>query len=355
VGTLAGGIAHDVNNQLTAIHGQIELGMEKLSEEHPVQRNLRAAAEATRRCGETTKALLAFSRPSNPELKALDLNSAVQEAMLLLERVIDRRIHLDSVLEESLPPIMGDKVQLEQVLMNLVVNGRDALPAGGTIQVVTELRRGEVVLEVRDNGVGMTPEVKSRILEPFFTTKELGKGTGLGLSMVHGIVVAHGGRMEVDSEWGRGSTFRLFFRPAAGALAEHAQIRTSHVAHFHGAHILVVEDEQTIRLTVAEVLEARGANVVMAQDGLEGLERLQQGTFDLVLSDQLMPRMTGVELLARIRENWPRLPVILASGRGLEGFEAELGKDPALRLLPKPFPLAKLLSLVSECLSLPRG
>ncbi len=355
VGTLAGGIAHDVNNQLTAIHGQIELGMEKLGEDHSVQRNLRAAAEATRRCGETTKALLAFSRPSNPELKALDLNGAVQEAMLLLERVIDRRIHLDSVLEESLPPIMGDKVQLEQVLMNLVVNGRDALPAGGTIQVVTELRRGEVVLEVRDNGVGMTPDVRSRIFEPFFTTKDLGKGTGLGLSMVHGIVAAHGGRMEVDSEWGRGSTFRIFFRPAEGALAEHAQIPTSHVAHFHGAHILVVEDEQTIRLTVAEVLEARGAKVVVAQDGLEGWERLQSETFDMVLSDQLMPRMTGVELLARIRETWPRLPVILASGRGLEGFETELGKDQALRLLPKPFPLSKLLSLVSECLSLPRA
>jgi signal transduction histidine kinase len=351
VGTLAGGIAHDVNNQLTAIHGQIELGLEKIGEAHAAERNLQAAAEATRRCGETTKALLAFSRPSNPELKPLDLNAAVREGMLLLERVIDRRIHLEANLGEGLLPVLGDQVQVEQVLVNLVVNARDALPAGGTIQVATGFARGEIMLEVRDNGVGMTPDVKARIFEPFFTTKEMGKGTGLGLSMVHGIVAAHGGHLEVESEWGRGTTVRVMLRPAAGALAEQAQARTAQVARFEGARILIVEDEQSIRGTMAELLEVRGARVVTAVDGMEGWERLQQESFDLVLSDQLMPRMTGLELLARIREVWPTLPVILASGRGLEGLESELTRDANLRLLPKPFPLARLMALVAEGLN----
>lgn len=349
VGTLAGGIAHDVNNQLTAILGQVDLGLEHLEDGHAARRHLARAGEAARRCAETTRALLAFSRPTVAEQRPLDLNAVVEEALHLLRKVVGAQVQLDTDLAEGLPPVQGNPIQLEQVLVNLVVNARDALPAGGIVQIRTRPSPdGRVDLEVQDNGVGMTPEVKARIFEPFFTTKGPGEGTGLGLAMVRGIVVAHGGDLSVDSAWGEGTTFRIRLnRAAASALAPKPE-RPERPVRLEGLRILVAEDEAVIRATVAEALEARGARVVEASGGEDAWSRLLDGGFDGVVTDHLMPGCTGLELLGRIRARDRHLPVILASGRGLEGLEAELAADPYLRFLPKPFSLARLLRTLDD-------
>lgn len=344
VGTLAGGIAHDVNNQLTAILGQVDLGLEHMEDGHPARRHLARAGEAAQRCAETTRALLAFSRPTSAEQHPLDLNGVVEEALHLLRKVVGAQVHLDTDLAEGLPPVQGDPIQLEQVLFNLVVNARDALPAGGTVQIRTRLAPdGRVGLEVQDNGVGMTPEVQARIFEPFFTTKGPGEGTGLGLAMVRGIVLAHGGDLSVDSTWGKGATFRILLsRALAPAPASQAE-RLERPVHLEGLRILVAEDEAALRATVAEALEARGVRVVEASGGEDAWARILEGGFDAVVADHLMPGCTGLELLGRIRARDRHLPVILASGRGLEGLDGELATDPYLRFLPKPFSLARLL------------
>lgn len=349
VGTLAGGIAHDVNNQLTAILGQVDLGLEHLEDGHTARRHLARAGEAARRCAETTRALLAFSRPTVAEQRPLDLNAVVEEALHLLRKVVGALVQLDTDLSEGLPAVQGDPIQLEQVLVNLVVNARDALPVGGTVLIRTRLAPdGRVDLEVQDNGVGMPPEVQARIFEPFFTTKGPGEGTGLGLAMVRGIVVAHGGEVSVDSTWGQGTTFRIRLnRAAASPLAPRAE-RSERPVRLEGLRILVAEDEAVIRATVAEALEARGARIVEASSGEDAWARFLEGGFDAVVTDHLMPGCTGLELLGRIRARDAHLPVVLASGRGLEGLEAELATDPYLRFLPKPFSLARLLRTLDD-------
>jgi len=358
VGTLAGGIAHDVNNQLTAILGQVDLGLDHLDDAHPARRHLSRAGEAARRCAETTRALLAFSRPTTTEQKPTDLNAVVEETLHLLRKVVGARVQLDTDLAEGLPAVLGDPIQLEQVLVNLVVNARDALPAGGVVQIRTRPLESGVELQVQDNGIGMTPDVKARIFEPFFTTKGPGEGTGLGLAMVRGIVLAHGGDLTVDSAWGQGTTFRIRLNPAKGAARASAPERPERPLRLEGLRILVAEDEAGIRATVAEALEARGARVVEASSGEDAWFRIQEGGFDAVVTDHLMPGCTGLELLGRIRARDRHLPVILASGRGLEGLEAELAADPYLRFLPKPFSLARLLRTLDDlgaCPSIGRG
>ena len=352
VGTLAGGIAHDVNNQLTAILGQITLGRERLANGLDPDRNLQRAEEATRRCAETTRALLTFSRPATSEHLALDLNAVVSEAAILLKRGLGPAIQLEVDLSPNLPPVMGDPVQLEQVLMNLGMNARDALSKGGCLRLGTApLGPGEVLMWVEDNGEGMLPDVQSRIFEPFFTTKPEGKGSGLGLSMVHGIAKAHGASLEVDSEWGRGTIIRLRLPVAATPGPQPSQTPVPLKGLWlTGRRILVVEDEPTIRQTVTTILEEAGATCLGAADGESGWAAWGKGAWDLVFSDHLMPRLTGLELLGRIRQGGAKTPVILASGQGLEELGEQLTQDGNLRLLPKPFHLHALLLTIQELL-----
>lgn len=354
VGTLAGGIAHDVNNQLMAVLGQLDLGSEQLGAGHPARRHLDRATEAARRCAETTRALLAFSRPSKPNLVPLDINTVIQETLTLMGKVVGVQIQLRGDLGLGLPAVLGDPVQLEQVLVNLVINARDAMPGGGTLEVGSALRGDRVEVTVRDEGSGMSPEVQARMFDPFYTTKAPGAGTGLGLPMVLGIVQAHGGEIEVDSRLGVGTCFRVLLPIGGppGALPTGTEIR-SHSPRLTGLRLLLVEDEPIIRNTLGEALRRWGADVAEAGNGDAAWERLRAEGFDVIISDHLMPGCTGLELLERLRGQGRTLPLILVSGYGLDGMEARLAADPNLRVLPKPFQLARLAEVIQELQSGP--
>ncbi|HEX9011098.1 MAG TPA: ATP-binding protein, partial [Holophagaceae bacterium] len=353
VGTLAGGIAHDVNNQLAAILGQLHLCRELLPEGHSVMDRLDRAEEATRRCAQTTKALLSFSHQSRPELKRLDLNALVGETGDILDRLLGGRIRLALEMAPDLPWVQGDGVQLEQVLMNLAVNARDAMPEGGTLTLRTRQNpAGEVCLEVQDTGPGIPDTALPHIFEPFFTTKELGKGTGLGLAMVFGIVKAHQGRIQAENPPEGGARFRITL-PPAGRPHDSGPIRKAGLraeTRLVGVRVLVVEDEALLRDMLADALTLARAQVTPVQDGAVAWRAWQAGAFDLVLSDHRMPDCTGYELLQRIRAAGSDVPFILVSGQGLEAVEKELAQDPRTRLLPKPFEMPRLLALMATML-----
>jgi signal transduction histidine kinase len=354
VGTLAGGIAHDVNNQLAAILGQLHLCREILPASHPVLGRIQRAEEATLRCAQTTKALLSFSHQSRPELRRIDLNAHVKETAAIVDRLLGGRIRLTLSLSETLPPIAGDPVQLEQVVMNLAVNARDAMPEGGSLNLRTYLQAdGQVGLEVQDSGPGIPEAILPHIFEPFITTKELGKGTGLGLAMVFGILKAHHGKIVADNPPDGGARFRISLPPADAGLWSGPAPRTEALAaggRLAGRRVLVVEDEVTLRDLLADALTLARAQVTAAPDGAVAWRAWQAGSFDLVLSDHRMPDCTGLELLGRIRSSGSEVPFILVSGQGLEGAEEQLSRDPGVRLLPKPFEIPRLMALMEELL-----
>jgi signal transduction histidine kinase/CheY-like chemotaxis protein len=352
LGTLSGGIAHDVNNQLGAVLGQLELAEEGLPPDHPSRSRLLRAKDAVQRCAKTTRALLTFSHQNQPELRPLDLNTLVRDTASLLDRVLGGLVMVELQLQPSVPPVLGEPVQLEQVLMNLAINARDAMPEGGTLTLRTSVvHNGWIRLEVSDTGKGIPQDLIPHIFEPFFTTKAVGKGTGLGLAMVFGIVRSHKGRITVMSEPGKGTTFTVDMPSADLAAAEPSGAHSAiHVGEgsLAGLRILVIDDEIDLRETLADALTVARAQVATAADGDEAWALFSQTTFDMVLSDQRMPRLTGIELYRRIRVQNARLPFILSSGQDLDGFRAETEGDPHFRLLPKPFSVARLLELADE-------
>ncbi|WP_243295474.1 ATP-binding protein [Geothrix mesophila] len=354
VGTLAGGIAHDVNNQLAAILGQLHLSRELLPEGHPVINRILRAEEATKRCAQTTKALLSFSHQSRPELKPLDLNALIRDTAALMERLLGGLIRLHLALDPGLPRVEGDSVQLEQVLMNLVVNARDAMPAGGSLTLRTFLgEEGQVCMEVQDTGTGIPDHLLPHIFEPFVTTKDSTKGTGLGLAMVFGIVRAHQGQVWAENAPGGGACFRMCLPPVPTDAPQEAPVPADPAGApgtLAGRRILVAEDEALLRDMLADALTLARAQVTATPDGSVAWQAWQTGRFDLVLSDHRMPDCTGLELLERIRATGSTVPFILVSGQGLEGMEAKLAKVPRVRLLPKPFELSRLLGLMAEML-----
>jgi signal transduction histidine kinase len=360
VGTLAGGIAHDVNNQLAAILGQLHLGREMLPEGHPVLGRILRAEEATRRCAQTTKALLSFSHQSSPELRRLDLNVLVQDTAAMLEHLLGGRIRLFLSLDPDLRSIAGDAVQLEQVIMNLGVNARDAMPKGGSLWLSTARSAdGRAILEVLDSGTGIPEAVMPRLFEPFVTTKEPGKGTGLGLAMVFSIIRAHHGEIRADNPPEGGARFRITLPLAAAEpMPERPVVSTLQAAPpgLAGRRILLAEDEPMLREMMADALTMARMQVTAAPDGVLAWRAWQQSAgFDLVISDQRMPDCTGMELLDLIRGSGSQVPFILVSGQGLEGLESVLQRDPQVRLLPKPFELPKLLPIMLELLSPRQG
>jgi signal transduction histidine kinase len=362
IGQLAGGIAHDFNNLLTAILGYSELMRDRVAEDPELLSDLEEIHKAGERARSLTAQLLAFSRKQILEPQVLDLNRVVAEAERMLSRVIGEHIQLETVLDPNLLRVEADTGQLHQVLMNLAVNARDAMPRGGTLRIVTSNTTmpagttegppvAAVSLAVTDTGCGMAPDVQARIFEPFFTTKAPGKGTGLGLAMVFGVVAQSGGRIEVASEPAVGTTFTVYL-PTADATAKSAPSSEPPRVLKGCETVLVVEDERAIRDLVRKVLTGYGYTVLEAADGFTALSvaETHPGPIHLLLSDIVMPRISGPDLAQRVVADRSDLRVLYMSG-----FASGLGTgfgalSPAVALLHKPFTAERLARKVRECL-----
>jgi predicted ATPase/signal transduction histidine kinase/ActR/RegA family two-component response regulator len=353
VGQLAGGIAHDFNNLLTGILGYSLLALERLPEDSRVRRDIEEIQNAGERAAALTRQLLAFSRRQVLNPRPLDLNSVVQNMEGLLRRLIDEDVHLVTVCAPNLHIVRADQGQIEQVLMNLAVNARDAMPRGGTLTIETKnrerderhvngqvtVRAGSYVLfEVSDTGEGMNEETKSRMFEPFFTTKEQGKGTGLGLSMVYGIVQQSGGHIEVESEIGRGTSFQIYLPAVAGPADPLSKVKAGTPIARGTETILLVEDEALVRNFTRELLTALGYRVLLATDGFEALrvQAQERCTFDLLITDVLMPHMNGPQLAKRLQQVLPDMGILFLSGYTADAALRQ-GLHVEAAFLQKPF------------------
>ena len=366
IGRLAGGVAHDLNNALTAIAGYTELALTVLAEDHPAYTDVQEVRRAADRAASVTRQLLAFSRKQLLEPRLFDLNETIGSLARMLERLLGEDITLQTELGTALPPIHADPGQIEQAVINLAVNARDAMPKGGRILLATSveyvsqtLARAHdsmppgmyVMLRVVDTGHGMPPEMQDHIFEPFYTTKPVGKGTGLGLSMVWGTVKQSGGFIFVESEIDRGTTFHLYFpvaaarsRPASGGQRDASASRGE-------TTLLVVEDEDTVRALVTAALGREGYRVLQAASAHEAQEvAATAGTIDLLLTDATMPGTSGLDLARALVVERPLLPVIIMSGYA-EEMLTPIGFPGPVSVLKKPFTASELRQRIREALS----
>ncbi len=369
VGQLAGGVAHDFNNVLTAIIGFSDLLLLKHKPGDPSFSDIMSIKQSANRAAGLTRQLLAFSRRQTLRPQILEVPGHLDDLTVLLKRLIGEQIALKVDHGQGIWPVKADLVQLEQVVVNLVVNARDAMPDGGTITLRTgNVSAAEaaayaytgmpaadyVLIEVVDTGTGMPPEILEKIFEPFFSTKELGKGTGLGLSTFYGIIKQTGGFIYPESEVGKGTTFRIFLPrhvPAEGEAP--AKVAAAAVKDLTGhERILLVEDEDSVRSFSARALRTTGYEVFEAASGEEALEVLEDEDhqIDLMISDVVMPEMDGPALLARVRERLPGLKVIFVSGYAEESVRQDIADDQSVEFLPKPYSLDQINSKVKEVL-----
>jgi signal transduction histidine kinase len=367
IGRLAGGVAHDFNNLLTIIRGHSDLLADRPGADDSQKRSAEQIQKASNRAVAMTRQLLAFSRMQVLQPSVLDLNAVISEMGKMLPRLIGEHIEYTFMPEPKLATVKADPGQIEQVLMNLAVNARDAMPDGGKLLVRTAnvslsaveaakrpaMGPGEYVLvSVYDTGEGMTEETKARIFEPFFTTKEVGKGTGLGLATVYGIVKQSGGFIWVESAPGKGATFDIYF-PQASGKATDITTEPAKRAESHGTEtILLVEDEPGVRELAGQFLRGNGYSVLEAPDGVKALEVAAQhsGPIHLLLSDMVMPRMGGQELVERLRSTRTGMKFVLMSGYSeYNGAEYRQADSLFLRL-GKPFSMASLVGKVREAL-----
>jgi len=365
VGRLAGGVAHDFNNLLTVIAGYSELQLRSTAKTDPAHEQAEQIRAATVRAASLTRQLLAFSRQQVLQPKVVDLNGVVAEMDKMLRRIIGEHIEITTNLASDLGATEVDPGQIEQVLVNLVVNARDAMPQGGNLTIETTnvqltesysmdhvyVKPGRYVrLAVSDTGVGMDPQTRARLFEPFFTTKELGRGTGLGLATVYGIVKQSGGHAEVYSEPGRGTTFKIYFplvnRPVTVSLPH-----VSPTSSGGTETILLVEDEQALRDMVTKVLTSRGYRVIPAASAEEAEQiSSSNSTIDLLLTDVVMPRVSGTELGTRIAKRYPRIKVLYMSGYTANSMQPGQVNDLGHSFLEKPFTPQALAEKVREVL-----
>jgi CheY-like chemotaxis protein len=367
IGRLSGGVAHDFNNLLTVINGYGDLALEKAEGNSPLWNYLQEIRKAGQRAAALTQQLLAFSRKQLLQPVVLDLNAVMRDTELMLRRIIGEDVHLVTHLEASLGAIRADPGQIHQALMNLVINARDAMPGGGTLTVETRnvdlgeefarLHRGMkpgryILLSVADTGMGMDEETRAHIFEPFFTTKEHGKGTGLGLSMVFGIVKQSGGYIWVDSEPGKGSTFRIILPrldsvpvPPAGA--------SRPVADRGGNEtILVVEDEEEVRRLACAALRRSGYTVIEAANGNEAItfSRSVAGRIHVLVTDVVMPGMTGREVAEVLSAERSDLKILFTSGYTDDVVVHRAATAMDAGFLQKPFAPSALSAKVREIL-----
>lgn len=367
VGRLAGGISHDFNNLLTAIMGYSELTLRQLPSEDPLRRNIQEIKRASDRAASLTRQLLAFSRKQVMQLRVFDLNSVVTELERMLRRMIGEDVDLRTTLQEGVENIKADPGQIEQVIMNLVVNARDAMPGGGKLTIETasvyldetyaqnhiEPKPGNyVMLAVSDTGLGVPEDVRQHIFEPFFTTKEAGKGTGLGLSTVYGIVKQSGGHIWVYSEIGKGTTFKIYF-PSVIDKADDYRSQTEPATVPTGTEtVLLVEDADLVRNLARDVLKNRGYNVLEAGDGPTArfICRNYEQEIHLLLTDVVMPRVSGTELATELLVIHPEMLVLYMSGYTEDAIVNHGVLESGVNFIQKPFSADQLAFRVREVL-----
>lgn len=368
VGRLAGGVAHDFNNLLTVIQGYADLLRQQLGNEDPQVRKVDVIREASEAASTLTQQLLSISRRQVVQIRNISVNDVVEKSLRVVQGLIGERVRLAVDLTPNLPLVRGDAGQIQQVLLNLTVNARDAMPEGGCLLIETTLvdGMGNVIasrresengvaflrLRVEDNGVGMDEHVKAHLFEPFFTTKKSGRGTGLGLSVTFSIAEEHNAEIRVASEPFQGATFDVLF--PATELNE-SELEPSHQwKPVTGSEVvLVVEDHIAVRVLLTETLRRHGYSVIEADDGKEALELLREqrdAPIDLLVTDLVMPRMGGRELAEQFRKLRPDAKIIFISGYAEDGSEWEQAKQFEVDFLPKPFSPNTLLQLVRQVL-----
>jgi two-component system cell cycle sensor histidine kinase/response regulator CckA len=380
VGQLAGGIAHDFNNVLSAIMMANDFLLNAHKPTDPSFQDIMQIKQNATRAATLVRQLLAFSRKQTLRPQVLDLGDALSDLTMLLRRLIGEKVKFDPVHGRDLWPVKADVSQFEQVIVNLAVNARDAMPDGGKLTIKTANVPKEeaeklsykgmppadyVRIDVTDTGTGIPADIVDKIFEPFFSTKEVGKGTGLGLSTVYGIVKQTGGFIYVDSEPGKGTTFHIFLprhypeqeQPeshAGNGAAAKGPAEPKPRADLTGqGTILLVEDEEGLRSLNARGLRSRGYTVIEASNGIEALEALEEknGAIDLVVSDVVMPEMDGPTLLRAMRARNPDLKVIFVSGYAEDAFAKSLEENEKFDFLAKPFALSALVTKVKETMA----
>ena len=366
VGTLAGGIAHDFNNLLSIINGYSEILLSREGQDDRTQRFLGEIFKAGQRAVGLVRQILAFSRKAEMVSSPLELNPLIQELAGMLQETFPRTITFNFQLDPALPSLLADHNQVQQILMNLCVNARDAMPDGGTLTLGTSRVRGRELarlgadagriyqcIRVSDSGVGIPAATLQRIFEPFFTTKEKGSGTGLGLAVVEGIVSRHEGFVDVSSAPGQGSTFRIYLPEATVPAAAAAEVTMSAPAARGSGRILVVEDEESLRNMTHDVLSSRGFEVSAVTDGAKALDFLDEhpGSIDCVILDVNMPRLNGVSVFQVIQRKYPELRVIVVSGylsADIKQQFLDLGQD---IFIHKPFRVDEVINKVNQVLA----
>jgi two-component system, cell cycle sensor histidine kinase and response regulator CckA len=365
IGQLAGGIAHDFNNMIGAILGWAEIGMDESGADSRLRRYFEKVDQQGKRAAALTRQLLAFARRQILEPRSIDLNQTAVETLGLLEKIIGSNIEIKATLAPDLAVVRADPTQIEQVVMNLCINARDAMPSGGSLTIATSnvrldeqfcalqplARPGDyAILAVTDTGTGMDSATLEHIFEPFFTTKELGKGTGLGLATVYGVVRQHGGFLHVYSEPGRGSTFRVYF-PASNEVAAPRE-RAEEAGPVRGGSetILVAEDHEGLGQLALETLTGLGYQVMLATDGEQAIQdfRANRERIALVILDVMLPKLGGPAIYERIRKEKPDLPVIFATGYSPDIAELQKVQLEGLAVLQKPYSPRDLARKVRE-------
>src|SRR5467141_4069560 len=368
VGRLAGGVAHDFNNLLMVIKGHTELLRNSMSPTDQFSKKIEQIERAADRATSLTRQLLAFSRMQVLQPRVMNLNEVVEDMGRLLPRLIGEDIDLEIRTAKNLGAIKADASQMEQVIMNLVVNARDAMPNGGRLLIETSnedldsaynivhpvVRQGSyILLAVSDNGTGMDAETQAHIFEPFFTTKPQGKGTGLGLATVYGVVKQSGGFVWVYSELGKGTSFKIYLPRVDQPVAKTAATQFATEVPRGTETVLLAEDEQDVREVAREFLESGGYTVIEAHDGAEALQLAEthEGAIGLLITDMVMPGMSGQELAGRLQQKRAGLQTLYMSGYSERAAAESAQGDSSIRLLTKPFSRSALLRTVYEILN----
>ena len=369
IGQLAGGIAHDFNNLLTVIMGYSDFILANLDQADPLKEEILEIARAGKRATDLTRHLLAFSRKQVLDIQTININFILSNLEKMLRRIIGENIHLTFIMTDNLYNVEADTGQMEQVLVNLVINARDAMPLGGKLTIETKninldesytklhlnVKPGKYVkIKISDNGIGMSNNIKERIFEPFFTTKEKGKGTGLGLAMVYGIITQLHGHIDIHSTVNKGTTFEFYIPKTDAEVAQETE-RKKDENVLHGTEtILVIEDEDSLRNLAKRILEKSGYKVITASDGEQGFHIFKKNKehIDLIITDILMPELNGIDMIDKIKKSYPNLPVIFMSGYTENALLQYNLKELQSKFIPKPFTPQMLAKKVSEILEI---